>query len=130
MLLIKMFNCDFVKKRTKMYCYFVVLIMESYCPTWPSYYKNLVIKKCKQVSNAAEIVDLGLKDNLIKAMEYLPTRRQSVLCTSDHLKGQDLTKIVLKKDPLYYDNIGNKEDDDTVDCTLNYLYCTSEKRLF
>jgi len=81
------------------------------------------------VSNAAEIVDLGLKDNLIKAMEYLPTRRQSVLCTSDHLKGQDLTKIVLKKDPLYYDNIGNKEDDDTVDCTLNYLYCTSEKRL-
>jgi len=81
------------------------------------------------VSNAAEIVDLGLEDNLIKAMQYLPKTRQSVLCTSDCQKTENLTKIVLKTDPLYYDNIEEKEDNDTVDCTLDYLYCASEKRL-
>ena len=90
--------------------------------------KQKQIKKYYQVSNAAEIVDLGLEDNLIKAMQYLPKTRQSVLCTSDYQKTENLTKIVLKADPLYFDNIEEKEDDNTVDCTLDYLYCASEKR--
>lgn len=90
-------------------------------------YKNL---QCLIIDEVDRILETGFEEDLKQIINLLPKRRQTILFSATQTdKIQALTKLALKREPIY---VGVDDNEDTATVTgleQGYIVCPSEKRL-
>jgi ATP-dependent RNA helicase DDX18/HAS1 len=88
--------------------------------------KNL---QCLIIDEADRILQIGFEEEMKKIVSILPKRRQTMLFSATASKKIDeLTKLALKKEPLYV-GVDDSKDEATVDgLEQGYVVCPSDKR--
>ncbi|KAJ9599460.1 hypothetical protein L9F63_010075, partial [Diploptera punctata] len=89
-------------------------------------YKNL---QCLVIDEADRILDIGFEEELKQIINLLPKRRQTMLFSATTTKKTEaLTKLALKKEPVYV-GVDDEKDMATVEgLEQGYVVCPSEKR--
>ncbi|XP_063244275.1 probable ATP-dependent RNA helicase pitchoune [Bacillus rossius redtenbacheri] len=89
-------------------------------------YKNL---QCLVIDEADRILDIGFEEELKQIVNLLPKRRQTMLFSATSTaKTEALTKLALKKEPVYV-GVDDQKDKATVEgLEQGYVVCPSEKR--
>ncbi|XP_068081308.1 probable ATP-dependent RNA helicase pitchoune isoform X2 [Anabrus simplex] len=89
-------------------------------------YKNL---QCLVIDEADRILDIGFEEELKQIINLLPKRRQTMLFSATTTqKTETLTKLALKKEPVYV-GVDDQKDKATVEgLEQGYVVCPSEKR--
>lgn len=89
-------------------------------------YKNL---QCLVIDEADRILEVGFEEELKQIINLLPKRRQTMLFSATtSSKTETLTKLALKKEPIYV-GIDDEKDKATVEgLEQGYVVCPSEKR--
>ncbi|XKL68989.1 hypothetical protein PGB90_006758 [Kerria lacca] len=89
-------------------------------------YKNL---QCLIIDEADRILDIGFEEELKQIINLLPKRRQTMMFSATTTeKTEALTKLALKKQPVYI-GIDDTKESATVDgLEQGYVICPSEKR--
>uniref|UniRef100_A0A8D8YC58 ATP-dependent RNA helicase n=2 Tax=Cacopsylla melanoneura TaxID=428564 RepID=A0A8D8YC58_9HEMI len=89
-------------------------------------YKNL---QCLIIDEADRILDIGFEEDLKQIVNLLPKRRQTMLFSATTTaKTETLTKLALKKEPVYI-GVDDSKEEATVDgLEQGYVVCPSEKR--
>lgn len=90
-------------------------------------YKNL---QCLIIDEADRILEIGFEEDLKQIINLLPKRRQTMLFSATQTdKINALTKLALKKEPIYVGVDDNKETATVTGLEQGYIVCPSEKRL-
>lgn len=90
-------------------------------------YKNL---QCLIIDEADRILEIGFEEDLKQIVNLLPKRRQTMLFSATHTDKIDaLTKLALKKEPIYVGVDDNKDTATVTGLEQGYIVCPSEKRL-
>lgn len=90
-------------------------------------YKNL---QCLIIDEADRILEIGFEEDLKQIVNLLPKRRQTMLFSATQTDKIDaLTKLALKKEPIYVGVDDNKETATVTGLEQGYIVCPSEKRL-
>lgn len=90
-------------------------------------YKNL---QCLIIDEVDRILDIGFEEDLKQIVKLLPKRRQTMLFSATQTdKIAALTKLALKKEPIYVGVDDNKETATVTGLEQGYIVCPSEKRL-
>lgn len=89
-------------------------------------YKNL---QCLVIDEADRILEVGFEEELKQIINLLPKRRQTMMFSATtSSKTETLTKLALKKEPIYV-GIDDEKDKATVEgLEQGYVVCPSEKR--
>ncbi|XP_056015309.1 uncharacterized protein LOC125673679 isoform X2 [Ostrea edulis] len=89
-------------------------------------YKNL---QCLIIDEADRILEIGFEEEMKQIMKLLPKRRQTMLFSATQTrKVEDLSRISLKKEPLYI-GVDDRKDSATVEgLEQGYVVCPSDKR--
>ncbi|XP_069699937.1 probable ATP-dependent RNA helicase pitchoune [Periplaneta americana] len=89
-------------------------------------YKNL---QCLVIDEADRILDIGFEEELKQIINLLPKRRQTMLFSATTTqKTEALTRLALKKEPIYV-GVDDSKDKATVEgLEQGYVVCPSEKR--
>ncbi|XP_062611076.1 uncharacterized protein LOC134272917 [Saccostrea cucullata] len=89
-------------------------------------YKNL---QCLIIDEADRILEIGFEEEMKQIMKLLPKRRQTMLFSATQTrKVEDLSRISLKKEPLYV-GVDDRKDSATVEgLEQGYVVCPSDKR--
>lgn len=90
-------------------------------------YKNLQILVIDEVDR---ILEIGFEEDMKKIISLLPKRRQTMLFSATQTeKTEALSKLALKKEPIYV-GVDDHKDEATVDgLEQGYIICPSDKRL-
>ena len=90
-------------------------------------YKNLQILVIDEVDR---ILEIGFEEDMKQIMNLLPKRRQTMLFSATQTeKTEALSKLALKKEPIYV-GVDDNKDEATVDgLEQGYIVCESDKRL-
>ncbi|KAJ6637795.1 putative ATP-dependent RNA helicase pitchoune [Pseudolycoriella hygida] len=90
-------------------------------------YKNL---QCLIIDEVDRILEIGFEEELRQIVNLLPKRRQTMLFSATQTQKIDaLTKLALKKEPIYVGVDDNKETATVSGLEQGYIVCPSEKRL-
>lgn len=90
-------------------------------------YKNL---QCLVIDEVDRILEIGFEEELRQIIALLPKRRQTMLFSATQTEKIDaLTKLALKKAPIYVGVDDNKETATVAGLEQGYIVCPSEKRL-
>lgn len=90
-------------------------------------YKNL---QCLIIDEVDRILEIGFEEDLKQIVKLLPKRRQTMLFSATQTDKIDaLTKLALKKAPIYVGVDDNKETATVSGLEQGYIVCPSEKRL-
>lgn len=90
-------------------------------------YKNL---QCLIIDEVDRILEIGFEEDLKQIIKLLPKRRQTMLFSATQTDKIDaLTKLALKKAPIYVGVDDNKEAATVTGLEQGYIVCPSEKRL-
>lgn len=90
-------------------------------------YKNL---QCLIIDEVDRILEIGFEEDLKQIINLLPKRRQTMLFSATQTDKIDaLTKLALKKAPIYVGVDDNKETATVSGLEQGYIVCPSEKRL-
>lgn len=90
-------------------------------------YKNL---QCLVIDEVDRILEIGFEEDLKAIINLLPRRRQTMLFSATQTDRIDaLTKLALKKAPIYVGVDDNKETATVTGLEQGYIVCPSEKRL-
>lgn len=90
-------------------------------------YKNL---QCLVIDEVDRILEIGFEEDLKQIINLLPKRRQTMLFSATQTDKIDaLTKLALKKEPIYVGVDDNKETATVSGLEQGYIVCPSEKRL-
>lgn len=90
-------------------------------------YKNL---QCLVIDEVDRILEIGFEEELRQIIALLPRRRQTMLFSATQTEKIDaLTKLALKKEPIYVGVDDNKETATVAGLEQGYIVCPSEKRL-
>lgn len=90
-------------------------------------YKNL---QCLIIDEVDRILEIGFEEDLKQIVNLLPKRRQTMLFSATQTDKIDaLTKLALKKEPIYVGVDDNKETATVTGLEQGYIVCPSEKRL-
>ncbi|XP_037029055.1 probable ATP-dependent RNA helicase pitchoune [Bradysia coprophila] len=90
-------------------------------------YKNL---QCLIIDEVDRILEIGFEEELKQIVNLLPKRRQTMLFSATQTQKIDaLTKLALKKEPIYVGVDDNKETATVSGLEQGYIVCPSEKRL-
>ncbi|EEB18709.1 DEAD box ATP-dependent RNA helicase, putative [Pediculus humanus corporis] len=89
-------------------------------------FKNL---QCLVIDEADRILDIGFEEELKQIINLLPKRRQTMLFSATTTaKTENLTKLALKKEPVYVGIDDRKEKATVEGLEQGYVVCPSEKR--
>lgn len=90
-------------------------------------YKNL---QCLIIDEVDRILDIGFEEDLKQIINLLPKRRQTMLFSATQTDKIDaITKLALKKEPIYVGVDDNKDTATVTGLEQGYIVCPSEKRL-
>ncbi|XP_055323047.1 probable ATP-dependent RNA helicase pitchoune [Sitodiplosis mosellana] len=90
-------------------------------------YKNL---QCLIIDEVDRILEIGFEEDLKQIVNLLPKRRQTMLFSATQTDKIDaLTKLALKKEPIYVGVDDNKDTATVTGLEQGYIACPSEKRL-
>jgi ATP-dependent RNA helicase DDX18/HAS1 len=90
-------------------------------------YKNLQILVIDEVDR---ILEIGFEEDMKQIIRLLPKRRQTMLFSATQTeKTEALSKLALKKEPIYVGVDDNKEEATVDGLEQGYIVCPSEKRL-
>ncbi|KAF5282837.1 hypothetical protein FQA39_LY17487 [Lamprigera yunnana] len=90
-------------------------------------YKNL---QCLIIDEADRILEVGFEEEMKQIINILPKRRQTMLFSAtQNQKTETLTKLALKKEPIYVGVDDTKEVATVSGLEQGYVVCPSEKRL-
>ncbi|KAF7274676.1 hypothetical protein GWI33_012657 [Rhynchophorus ferrugineus] len=90
-------------------------------------YKNL---QCLIIDEADRILDIGFEEDMKQIIKILPKKRQTMLFSATQSeKTEALTKLALKKEPIYVGVDDTKEEATVSGLEQGYIVCPSEKRL-
>lgn len=90
-------------------------------------YKNLQILVIDEVDR---ILEIGFEEDMKQIMNLLPKRRQTMLFSATQTeKTEALSKLALKKEPIYVGVDDNKEEATVDGLEQGYIVCPSDKRL-
>lgn len=90
-------------------------------------YKNL---QCLIIDEADRILEVGFEEEMKQLINLLPKRRQTMLFSAtQNQKIETLTKLALKKEPIYVGVDDSKEVATVSGLEQGYIVCPSEKRL-
>lgn len=90
-------------------------------------YKNL---QCLIIDEVDRILEIGFEEDLKQIINLLPKRRQTMLFSATQTDKIDaLTKLALKREPIYVGVDDNKETATVSGLEQGYIVCPSEKRL-
>lgn len=90
-------------------------------------YKNL---QCLVIDEVDRILEIGFEEDLKQIINLLPKRRQTMLFSATQTDRIDaLTKLALKREPIYVGVDDNKETATVTGLEQGYIVCPSEKRL-
>lgn len=90
-------------------------------------YKNL---QCLIIDEVDRILEIGFEEDLKQIIKLLPKRRQTMLFSATQTDKIDaLTKLALKRAPIYVGVDDNKEAATVTGLEQGYIVCPSEKRL-
>ncbi|XP_032682675.1 probable ATP-dependent RNA helicase pitchoune [Odontomachus brunneus] len=89
-------------------------------------YKNL---QCLVIDETDRILDIGFEEEMKQIINILPKRRQTMLFSATQTeKVAMLTKLAIKKEPIYV-GVDDHKDEATVEgLEQGYLVCPSDKR--
>ncbi|XP_011147872.2 probable ATP-dependent RNA helicase pitchoune [Harpegnathos saltator] len=89
-------------------------------------YKNL---QCLVIDEADRILDIGFEEEMKQIINLLPKRRQTMLFSATQTeKVTMLTKLAIKKEPIYVGVDDDKEKATVENLEQGYLVCPSDKR--
>ncbi|XP_065209758.1 probable ATP-dependent RNA helicase pitchoune [Planococcus citri] len=89
-------------------------------------YKNL---QCLVIDEADRILDIGFEEELKQIINILPKRRQTMMFSATTTeKTEALTKLALKKEPVYIGVDDTRESATVEGLEQGYVVCPSEKR--
>lgn len=90
-------------------------------------YKNL---QCLIIDEVDRILEIGFEEDLKQIINLLPKRRQTMLFSATQTDKIDaLTKLALKREPIYVGVDDNKETATVTGLEQGYIVCPSDKRL-
>lgn len=90
-------------------------------------YKNL---QCLIIDEVDRILEIGFEEDLKQIVNLLPKRRQTMLFSATQTDKIDaITKLALKKEPIYVGVDDNKDTATVAGLEQGYIVCPSEKRL-
>jgi ATP-dependent RNA helicase DDX18/HAS1 len=90
-------------------------------------YKNLQILVIDEVDR---ILEIGFEEDMKQIINLLPKRRQTMLFSATQTeKTEALSKLALKKEPIYVGVDDNKEEATVDGLEQGYIVCPSDKRL-
>ncbi|KAK5650445.1 hypothetical protein RI129_001474 [Pyrocoelia pectoralis] len=90
-------------------------------------YKNL---QCLIIDEADRILEVGFEEEIKQLINLLPKRRQTMLFSAtQNQKTEALTRLALKKEPIYVGVDDSKEVATVSGLEQGYIVCPSEKRL-
>ncbi|ALC47404.1 pit [Drosophila busckii] len=90
-------------------------------------YKNL---QCLIIDEVDRILEIGFEEELKQIINLLPKRRQTMLFSATQTERIDaLSKLALKKEPIYVGVHDNEENATVEGLEQGYIVCPSEKRL-
>ncbi|KAL5283871.1 DDX18 family protein [Megaselia abdita] len=90
-------------------------------------YKNL---QCLIIDEVDRILEIGFEEELKQIVSLLPRRRQTMLFSATQTERIDaLSKLALKKEPIYVGVDDNKDTATVSGLEQGYIVCPSEKRL-
>ncbi|TMW54344.1 hypothetical protein DOY81_000617 [Sarcophaga bullata] len=90
-------------------------------------YKNL---QCLVIDEVDRILEIGFEEELKQIVNLLPKRRQTMLFSATQTEKIDaLSKLALKKEPIYVGVDDNKDTATVSGLEQGYIVCPSEKRL-
>ncbi|XP_075146036.1 putative ATP-dependent RNA helicase pitchoune [Haematobia irritans] len=90
-------------------------------------YKNL---QCLVIDEVDRIMEIGFEEELKQIVNLLPKRRQTMLFSATQTEKIDaLSKLALKKEPIYVGVDDNKDTATVSGLEQGYIVCPSEKRL-
>ncbi|XP_065354124.1 probable ATP-dependent RNA helicase pitchoune [Calliphora vicina] len=90
-------------------------------------YKNL---QCLVIDEVDRILEIGFEEELKQIISLLPKRRQTMLFSATQTEKIDaLSKLALKKEPIYVGVDDNKDTATVSGLEQGYIVCPSEKRL-
>lgn len=90
-------------------------------------YKNLQILVIDEVDR---ILEIGFEEDMKQIMNLLPKRRQTMLFSATQTeKTEALSKLALKKEPIYVGVDDHKEEATVDGLEQGYIVCPSDKRL-
>ncbi|KAH8381711.1 hypothetical protein KR093_011138 [Drosophila rubida] len=90
-------------------------------------YKNL---QCLIIDEVDRILEIGFEEELKQIINLLPKRRQTMLFSATQTARIDaLSKLALKKEPIYVGVHDNQETATVEGLEQGYIVCPSEKRL-
>lgn len=90
-------------------------------------YKNL---QCLVIDEVDRILEIGFEEELKQIINLLPKRRQTMLFSATQTDKIDaLSKLALKKEPIYVGVDDNKDTATVSGLEQGYIVCPSEKRL-
>ncbi|XP_064553319.1 probable ATP-dependent RNA helicase pitchoune isoform X2 [Drosophila montana] len=90
-------------------------------------YKNL---QCLIIDEVDRILEIGFEEELKQIINLLPKRRQTMLFSATQTERIDaLSKLALKKEPIYVGVHDNEETATVEGLEQGYIVCPSEKRL-
>lgn len=90
-------------------------------------YKNL---QCLVIDEVDRILEIGFEEDLKQIIKLLPKRRQTMLFSATQTdKIHALTKLALKREPIYVGVDNNEETATVTGLEQGYIVCPSEKRL-
>ena len=90
-------------------------------------YKNLQILVIDEVDR---ILEIGFEEDMKQIVKLLPKRRQTMLFSATQTeKTEALSKLALKKEPIYVGVDDNKEEATVDGLEQGYIVCPSDKRL-
>uniref|UniRef100_A0A1B6E4Q7 ATP-dependent RNA helicase n=1 Tax=Clastoptera arizonana TaxID=38151 RepID=A0A1B6E4Q7_9HEMI len=89
-------------------------------------YKNL---QCLVIDEADRILEIGFEEDMKQIINLLPKRRQTMLFSATTTsKTEALTRLALKKEPVYVGVDDSKEMATVEGLEQGYVVCPSEKR--
>lgn len=90
-------------------------------------YKNLQILVIDEVDR---ILEIGFEEDMKQIIKLLPKRRQTMLFSATQTeKTEALSKLALKKEPIYVGVDDHKEEATVDGLEQGYIVCPSDKRL-
>ncbi|KAG5670683.1 hypothetical protein PVAND_000931 [Polypedilum vanderplanki] len=90
-------------------------------------YKNLQILVIDEVDR---ILEIGFEEDMKQIIKLLPKRRQTMLFSATQTeKTEALSKLALKKEPIYVGVDDHKEEATVEGLEQGYIVCPSDKRL-
>lgn len=90
-------------------------------------YKNL---QCLIIDEVDRIMEIGFEEDMKQIINLLPKKRQTMMFSATQTeKTEALTKLALKREPIYVGVDDNKTEATVTGLEQGYIICPSDKRL-